>query len=192
MIARQLVQCRQRSRVIFRSSCEGLRYQSKGGYISCVLETLTKPSTTVSGISSPLLKRAESLALEHKKLSQQIQNEYDGNITKRIGELAPISKAWQQWDSANKVLISQNPKTKIGYSQLPVYQRASRDSRRSNHPLRTPPHRERRDRTIIAPPPEILQLPPVEPHSPGPLCLPPMPPRNPSRRRRLGSQSICR
>ncbi|KAL8877131.1 MAG: hypothetical protein Q9192_008729, partial [Flavoplaca navasiana] len=55
-----------------------------------------------SGISSPLLKRAESLAIEHKKLSQQIQNQYDGNITKRIGELAPISKAWQQWDSANK------------------------------------------------------------------------------------------
>ncbi|KAL8999533.1 MAG: hypothetical protein Q9169_001621 [Polycauliona sp. 2 TL-2023] len=60
------------------------------------------PEQRFTGLSSPLLKRAEALAVEHKELSRQIQNEYDGNITKRIGELAPISKAWEQWDTANK------------------------------------------------------------------------------------------
>ncbi|KAL8642866.1 MAG: hypothetical protein Q9226_008459, partial [Calogaya cf. arnoldii] len=62
----------------------------------------SRHTAQISGISSPLLKRAESLAIEHKQLSHQIQNEYDGNLTKRIGELAPISKAWEQWESVNK------------------------------------------------------------------------------------------
>ncbi|KAL8803254.1 MAG: hypothetical protein Q9182_003285 [Xanthomendoza sp. 2 TL-2023] len=53
-------------------------------------------------IPPSLLKRANLLAAEHKELSSQIQNEYDGNIAKRIGELAPISRALEEWEAANK------------------------------------------------------------------------------------------
>ncbi|KAL8782589.1 MAG: hypothetical protein Q9213_005267 [Squamulea squamosa] len=57
---------------------------------------------SVSGFSSPLLKRAQALAAEHQKLSRQIQEEYDGNIARKIGDLAPVATAWKAWESANK------------------------------------------------------------------------------------------
>ncbi|KAI4260709.1 MAG: hypothetical protein L6R42_003920 [Xanthoria sp. 1 TBL-2021] len=99
MIACRPVQCHQWCQFAFRQLSGGIKYHSQ-----------------LPGISSPLLRRAESLAIEHRKLSHQIQNEYDGNITKRIGELAPISKAWEQWHSANKSIkelqeILQDPTT---------------------------------------------------------------------------------
>ncbi|KAI4240042.1 MAG: hypothetical protein L6R40_005385 [Gallowayella cf. fulva] len=72
--------------------------------------------STNPAISPSLLKRATSLAAEYNHLSRQIQAEYDGIKAKRIGDLASISRALEQWLSANKSVaelqeIIQDPAT---------------------------------------------------------------------------------
>ncbi|KAL8718930.1 MAG: hypothetical protein Q9225_003992 [Loekoesia sp. 1 TL-2023] len=53
-------------------------------------------------ISPSLLGRAQSIAAEHNKLSHEIQNEYNSQAARKIGELSPVAKALKDWEAANK------------------------------------------------------------------------------------------
>ncbi|TQB69897.1 hypothetical protein MPDQ_001258 [Monascus purpureus] len=61
-----------------------------------------------SGVSAALLNRARSLAKEHSALSTRLVNSFDVSLAKRVGELAPISKAVQEWDSINESISELN------------------------------------------------------------------------------------
>lgn len=68
-----------------------------------------------SGVSAALLNRARSLAKEHSALSTRLVNSFDVSLAKRVGELAPISKAVQEWDSINEVCILENGMITFAY-----------------------------------------------------------------------------
>ncbi|KAI4170752.1 MAG: hypothetical protein LQ346_008830 [Caloplaca aetnensis] len=66
-------------------------------------------STAAPKISSSLIGRAQAIAAEHDKLTQQIQHEYNGQIARKIGELSPVTNALKEWQSADKVTSRRNP-----------------------------------------------------------------------------------
>ncbi|GFF49636.1 peptide chain release factor 1 [Aspergillus lentulus] len=59
---------------------------------------------TSSHLSPALLTRARSLATEHTRLSAQLTDSFDAKIAKRVGELASIAQALQEWDRAHESL----------------------------------------------------------------------------------------
>ena len=63
-------------------------------------------TSTSQGIVSPfLVRRAELLAAEHDKLSKQNAEEYDINIAKRIGELAPVAEVYRKLKETEEVYM---------------------------------------------------------------------------------------
>ncbi|KAH1374861.1 hypothetical protein KXW98_004339 [Aspergillus fumigatus] len=62
---------------------------------------------TNSHLSPALLARARSLAAEHTRLSAQLTESFDAKTAKRVGELASIAQALQEWDRAHEA----NPET---------------------------------------------------------------------------------
>ena len=50
-----------------------------------------------------MLNRARSIAAEHAKLTEQLEESFDTKTAKRIGELASVSNALKEWDNANEV-----------------------------------------------------------------------------------------
>lgn len=50
-----------------------------------------------------MLNRARSIAAEHTKLNEQLAESFDAKTAKRIGELAPVTNALKEWDTANEV-----------------------------------------------------------------------------------------
>ena len=54
-------------------------------------------------ISSALLSRARSLAVEHSTLSSRLADSFDAKVAKRAGELALVTETLKKWDSANEV-----------------------------------------------------------------------------------------
>ncbi|KAL8833318.1 MAG: hypothetical protein Q9170_004343 [Blastenia crenularia] len=55
-------------------------------------------------ISPALLRRARSIAAEHEKLTRSVQNEYNSQTAKKIGELSQVTEALEDWETANKVI----------------------------------------------------------------------------------------
>ncbi|GFF26306.1 peptide chain release factor 1 [Aspergillus udagawae] len=68
--------------------------------------TVSQPRNlnTSSHLSPALLTRARSLAAEHTRLSTQLTDSFDAKIAKRVGELASIAQALQEWDRAHESL----------------------------------------------------------------------------------------
>ena len=54
-------------------------------------------------ISPALLGRAQALAAEHERLSEQLKDGYDGGLAKRVGSLATVASTLQGWQKANEV-----------------------------------------------------------------------------------------
>ena len=65
-----------------------------------------------------MLNRARSLAKEHGSLSARLADSFDTKIAKRVGELAPISKAVQEWDTMNEVCMLKDNKEDDGVSWI--------------------------------------------------------------------------
>lgn len=62
----------------------------------------TRFQSTSSKISPSLLARAQSIAAEHEKLSREIQEGYDSQSARKIGELSTVTNALKEWEAANK------------------------------------------------------------------------------------------
>ncbi|KAH8688878.1 putative mitochondrial translation release factor [Talaromyces proteolyticus] len=58
--------------------------------------------SSATGLSNALLNRARSVAKEHDSLSQRLLENFDPKIAKRMGELAPITRALKEWEIANE------------------------------------------------------------------------------------------
>ena len=74
-------------------------------FLSRLIIHICKEKESESGLSSALLSRARTLAKEHSALSTRLADSFDTKIAKRVGELAPISKAVREWDTMNEVCI---------------------------------------------------------------------------------------
>lgn len=64
----------------------------------------TDRTATASVISPSLLGRARSIAAEYDKLSNELENEFSTQKAQKIGELSSVTKALNDWDTANKVI----------------------------------------------------------------------------------------
>ena len=61
-------------------------------------------TTSIDGILSPvLLRRAQSVASEHARLSAENAETYDLAVAKKIGEMGPVAAALKEWEDAQNV-----------------------------------------------------------------------------------------
>lgn len=58
--------------------------------------------------SPALLARAQNMALEHDRLTEEISKVFDNKVAKRIGELKRVTEALKQWDAHEKTLVELN------------------------------------------------------------------------------------
>jgi peptide chain release factor 1 len=64
-------------------------------------------TTSTDGILSPiLLRRARSIAEEHKRLFSENAENYDLAVAKKIGEMGPVMLAVKEWNEAHNVRLS--------------------------------------------------------------------------------------
>ena len=61
------------------------------------------PSAAAQALSPALLARAQSLAVEHAKLSKLTSAAYDVRKSKRLGELSDVTAALKRWEGADSV-----------------------------------------------------------------------------------------
>jgi peptide chain release factor 1 len=61
-------------------------------------------TTSTDNILSPvLLRRAQSIAQEHTRLSAENAENYDLAVAKKIGEMGAVTAAVKEWDEAHNV-----------------------------------------------------------------------------------------
>ncbi|KAI4180761.1 MAG: hypothetical protein L6R41_007032 [Letrouitia leprolyta] len=107
MIARRLVSYHQRFQPIL---------QQRAAAVQQLQWRWVRFQSISPKISPSLLGRAQSIAAEHEKLLREIQEGYDSQSAKRIGELSAVTNALKGWETANKAItelqqLLQDPST---------------------------------------------------------------------------------
>ena len=76
-------------------------------HLTCLLGQRQSTSISPASLISPtLLGRARNLAAEHAQLSKQLDTQYDAQIAKKVGSLASVTTALENWEAANSVRTS--------------------------------------------------------------------------------------
>ena len=60
-------------------------------------------------ISTALLGRARSIAIEHTKLSDALAQDFDPTTARKIGELSAVASTLRKWEKASEVEMFQEP-----------------------------------------------------------------------------------
>lgn len=83
------------------------RFQSSGTFLQTYkdlhLADLTSVISNTPSLSDVLLGRARAIVSEHNALSKQLSSAYDGQVARKVGELAETVQALREWETANSV-----------------------------------------------------------------------------------------
>lgn len=84
-----------------------------------------------------LLCRARVAAQEHETLSEKLAKDYDTSLAKRVGELAPVASAYQDFDNTSTILNELHVLLQDSSTDLELRDLAERDVRDSRADLAT-------------------------------------------------------